>query len=620
MMADSGKTKKKNRDRIGVILYIAYLLLLAASVLLIVRIAGIQLFYHPDPKIESALTPPVTKAIIDPARGNILDCKGRLLAMTCPSYQIFMDCTVLKGQSEEKEAEWLRKAGKLSHSLAATFGDKTAEQYYSLIREGRRNNKKYMRIGHSVDRNTYNRILTFPLFEEGRYKSGLIVEREYVRKYPYGSLAYRTIGFVRNNKDSEVTNNHIGIEGRYNHELHGTTGVEYYRRTDHGKIRDNDSTFIKAEDGRDVRITIDIDCQEMADRALREQLEGKDEIEGACLVLMEVSTGAIRAMVNLKRDPVTGALGEEMNYAVGRKIEPGSVFKTVTLMSVLSDGYVKSLEETMPATNGHVAGTNINDQHIPEFAAKHHTDEISIIDGFKISSNYVFAKLAVDNYGKRQSKFIGNIYSYKLGETFDFDLEGLATPTIPSKGEKNLHYNDLGRLGFGYISEETPLHMLTFYNAIANKGRMMKPYLVEDIEKNGEVVSRRGPSVLNASICSAAVADTLNRALLAVTEDGTAKWSLMGVKCPVAGKTGTSFGTFPGGGYSDQEGRCRYQGTFVGYFPADNPQYTVISCVYSNPTHNSYQGGGIPARAIKTVINSLYNTDPRFQSVLTKKK
>ena len=639
---------RKNRERISVILYTLYLLLLAGAVVLILRIIGIQLFFNPDEKIKDALTPAVTTKVIDPERGNIIDCEGRLLALTTPTYQIYMDCTVMKDEftakmngkierakddklkiqaardeAQKKEEEWLSKARALSEELAKIFPGKSADSIYQTIRDGRNNNRRYVKIGTPVDRNTRNAIMEFPLVREGRYKSGIIFEQDYVRKYPYGKLARRTIGFVRNNK-SDVGNTHIGLEGKFDHILHGTNGREYLRATDHGLMRDNDSAYVKAVDGLDVRTTLNIDFQDIADRALREQIEPEEDLEGACLVLMDVKTGAIRAMVNLVRDVAgAGTFEEIQNLAIGRKCEPGSVFKTVTLMSVLNDGFIKSLEETLPATNGHVEGTSINDAHIPDFVRNHGgVKEISIIDGFKISSNYVFATLAVKNYGKhgntdKTKQFLQNIYTYKLGEAYDFDLDGMLTPTIPSPESRYWTNTDLGSIGFGYSTSETPMHILTFYNAIANKGRMMKPYLVEDIEKDGSVVDTRGPSVLNSAICSKAVADTITRALRAVTEEGTAK-RLKDAKCNVAGKTGTSFGTYENGKYEDELGRRKYQGTFVGFFPSEDPQYSVICTVYSKPTSKQFQGGGIPARAIKTLIDGLYNIDPRFQTVLEK--
>jgi cell division protein FtsI (penicillin-binding protein 3) len=619
------KTPKK-RDRIGLILYLLYVLLLIAAVLLILRLLFIQAVWRPEPKIADALTPSNTVSYIEPARGNILDSEGRLLAISCPIYQFYMDCTVLKEtNTPEQEQKWLDKARELAGGLAVEFPGKSADEYYKLIRDSRAAGKKYVKIGSPVDRNAYNRIINLPLFREGRYRSGMIVEQEQIRQYPYGKLARRTIGFVRNNK-SEVTNTHIGLEGKFDYVLHGQEGKEWMRVTDYGRVRNSDSAYVRAVDGNDLRITLNIDYQDIADKALRAEITEEQDLEGACLVLMEVGTGAIRAMVNLVREDGDGPFEEIQNLAIGRKGEPGSVFKTVTLMSVLNDGYIKSLEETLPATNGNVAGTSIKDAHIPDYVRQHHTNRISILDGFKISSNYVFATLAVKNYGidktkgrgkglEKTERFLQNIYNYKLGEAFAFDLDGLQTPTIPNPSTRYWTDTDLGSIGFGYSTEETPLHILTFYNAIANKGRMMKPYLVEDIEKDGVVTERRGPGVLNAAVCSKAVADTITRALKAVTEDGTAK-RLKDAKCAVAGKTGTSFGTFPNGQYQDANGRRKYQGTFVGFFPADAPQYSVICVVYSKPTGKQFQGGGIPARAIRTVVDQLYNIDPCFRTEL----
>ena len=609
MANEAGNIKK--RDRIGVTLYVVYLLLLIGAVAIVSKIIYIQI-EKPNPKIVEALTPASIEKSIEPKRGRIFDSQGRILAISCPEYQFYIDCTVMKAESDtsKQEREWHKKAQALADGLAREFGDKSSSAYYKSLADGRRKGKKYLKLGKRVDHNTYKRLMELPLFNEGRFRGGVIVERENIRRYPYGELARRTIGFVRNNK-SQVTNTHIGIEGKFDYILHGTEGVEYLRTTDYGRVLNSDSTVRAAIDGKDIITTLNIDYQDIADKALREQIEGEDALEGACLVLMETKTGAIRAMVNLVRDADSGRFGEIQNYAVGRKAEPGSVFKTVTLMSVLNDGYIKSLDETLPAKNGHVEGTSINDAHIPNFARQHHTDRISVLDGFKISSNYVFATLAVKYYGKRDGydgtdKFLSNIYNYKLGEAFDFDLDGLQTPTIPSPKTRYWTNTDLGSIAFGYSTEETPLHILTFYNAIANKGKMMKPYLVN------------GPGILNSAVCSRAVADTLTRALKAVTEEGTAR-RLKGAKCSVAGKTGTSFGTYANGKYVDEHGRRKYQGTFVGFFPAENPQYSIISVVYSKPTNKSFQGGGIPAKAIRTVIDRIYDIDPFFQEDINKK-
>lgn len=600
-MTEGQKQTGKKRDRIGLILYVMYLALLCASVLLIGKIIYMQVFWKPEEKIAGPLKPRNTKKVLEPVRGNILDSKGRLLAMTYPVYIIHMDCTV------GKTSEWQEKAKALSYGLAEIFPEKTADQFYRMMRDGRAGNQRYLSIGKPVDRKTLNKIKALPLFKEGKNKGGLIVEQKNTRRYPYGELARRTIGFVRESNPG-VSNNLVGIEGKFNDVLHGKDGREWFRMTDKGKIvRNFDSTYVKAEDGEDIVTTLDIDYQDMADKVLRAQIEDEADIEGACLVLMEVKTGAIRVMVNLKRDSRTGKFGEIENMAVGRRHEPGSVFKTVTLTSVLSDHFIDSLDTRIPTNHGIIKAAKVDDAHIRDHEKKDKTDYITVLDGFKISSNYVFAKLALDYYGDEPEKLMKKIKGFRLTEKFDFDIDGLQTPNIPNPS----HVTDLARLGYGYFTELTPLHVLTFYNAIAGKGRMMKPYLVN------------GPEVLDNSICSKAVADTLVRALLAVTEDGTAKWSLRGCKTSVAGKTGTSFGTFPkdqrgADPYHDPSGRRKYQGTFVGFFPAEDPQYSVISTVYSYPTSRSYQGGGIPARAIKALIDYIYTIDPYWQKPLEK--
>ena len=623
MMEANNGIVKKNRDRIGVILYVVYVLLLAASVLLFVKIVGIQILFKPDAKIQRALTPASRARSIEPVRGNIIDCEGRLLAMSCPTYQIAMDCTVMREEfakdqkhGAEREAEWQQKARALSVELAKVFPEKSADEYWRLIINGRSGGKKYLRLGKPVDRNVYNKVCTFPLFKEGKYKGGLIAEQQNIRIYPYGKLARRTIGFVRNNR-SDVGNTHVGLEGKYDQVLHGREGKEWTKLTDAGRVLDNDSTKTRPQDGKDIRTTLNIDYQDIAWRALYNEIKEEADLEGACLVLMESSTGAIRSMVNLYRDAGASDFEEVSNLAIGRAMEPGSVFKTVTLMQVLSDGHIKSLEETIPTNHGVIKGVKINpDVHIMDYERINHTSSISILDGFKMSSNYVFGTLAVSNYAKKPMRFIENIHSYKLGDAFDFDLAGLATPTIPSPKDKNRYWSlsDLAVMGYGYGTRETPMHILCFYNAIANKGKMMKPYLVEDIEQNGIVINKYGPALMS-TVCSKAVADTITRALKAVTEEGTAR-RLKDAKLTVAGKTGTSFGTYAGGGYTDEYGRHKYQGTFVGFFPAEDPRYSVICTVFSKPTSKQFQGGGIPARAIKALVNELYNIDPAFRPTL----
>ncbi|MBO4263910.1 MAG: hypothetical protein J5871_04450, partial [Bacteroidales bacterium] len=395
----SQQSDHTGRDPVGFVLYVVYVLLLGASLLVLGRIVYIQTVWVPNEKIRTALVGKSSQARdLLPSRGNIYDCKGRLLAMSSPMYQFGIDCTVMKDayallgpeEQKQKEAEWDAKARALADALPAFFPEKTAAQYLEEFRSARRNGKKYLPLGKKkVDYYTRCSLLKLPLLSEAPTRGGRCEAREENRLYPYGKLARRTIGFVRSNRLQDVSNNHVGLEGKYNHELHGQEGVEWLRKTDAGHVHDYDKPFEMAVDGQHLHTTLDIDYQDLADGALRDLIADEQDLDGGCLVLMEVKTGAIRAMVNLSR---TGseAFDEVANIAIGRRQEPGSVFKTVTLMSVLSDGYVRRLDETIPTNHGWVSGTKIKqDTHIPDYERNHKTNRISIYDGFKMSSNYV---------------------------------------------------------------------------------------------------------------------------------------------------------------------------------------------------------------------------------------
>lgn len=613
------------KDRAGTYLFVIYIICLLFSLVLIGRLFYIQFIFKPDPDLEKYFTPQSRKEVTEPVRGSILACDGRLLASSAPMYQIYMDCTVMKDAYEsyrneekgrEKEREWLGKARQLSERLAETYGDKTAREYYEMIASGRRNGRKYVRIGGQIDHGQLQEIKEFPLFNEGQNRGGIIVERYDTRQYPYGSLARRVIGYVKDNRSDG--NNRIGIEGRYNYVLHGKEGVEWLRITDGMKrIPDYDSTSVKAENGLDVRTTLDIDIQDIADRALRQNIGDNPDIEGGCAIVMDVETGAIRAMVNLRRDS-EGNLGETYNYAIGRAGDPGSVFKLTTLMTLLEDGKV-TLDTEVPTFKGRWSW---HGERLPaDTYLKDKGEYITVADGLKISSNHVFRYLACENYGEdaeSERRFIEKLYEYKMNENFEFDLEGLAAPVIPAPGTDRWSGTALPSIAIGYSVLETPLHILMFYNGIANNGKLMKPYLVEALERNGKTVKRMGAEVLNGSICSKATADTLTRALELVVQEGTGR-RLKGARCTVAGKTGTAqipFVTEVGGKartvYKDRDGRKQHQGTFVGFFPADDPKYTAIVVVYSRLSVKDLYGGSIPAATFREITDNIYSLSPEW--------
>ncbi|MGM9737784.1 MAG: penicillin-binding protein [Candidatus Cryptobacteroides sp.] len=602
----------------GVKVWILYVLFILASCAVIVSVLMIQ--YGPEEPEMDIFRSSSHKTTLRPARGSIMARDGQLLAVTVPMYQISMDCRVCKEdfrsrkKADSLEQDWRNKAALLSKGLSVIYGTKSPSEWCREILRARDNNSRPIVIGGLIDHETLQKVKALPLFNEGSNKGGIIIDRKDKRKYPYGDLAVRTIGSI-NDKNAERGRQYIGIEGSYDYYLHGEEGFKWMKQSDgRQKIQDKDSSWTKAKDGFDVRTTLDIDYQDIADNALRDAIAENMKIEGGCAVVMEVKTGAVRAMVNLQRDSVTKRLSETYNMAVGRLGEPGSVFKTAVLMSLMEDRKVK-LSTMIPTNGGRVPGFKTIDEHVYAYERQGHK-QMSVLHGYEISSNYIFRKLAMDNYGDNPQKLIDNLYMYKLGEAFDFDLQGFKTPSLPSPKSGEWSVTSLGSVAIGYFVSETPLHILTLYNAIANRGRMMKPYLVESIEKDGDVRIKKGPSVLNAAVCSPDVSDSLAYALSKITQDGTAK-RLKNARATVAGKTGTArialdkkkYKVKPGDPYEDIQGRRQYQATMVGFFPADNPKYSAIVTIYSYLSDEVFYGGTLPALVFKDIVDNIYVLD-----------
>ena len=523
-----------------------------------------------------------------------------------------------KEKGAAKEKEWIQKAQQLAKELPGALPEdgKNSAYYSDLILTGRRNKSRYVPITKGIDHGKLLELKTLSLFSEGRNKSGMIVEKVDTRQYPYDGLARRVIGYVRNNSDTNAL--HIGIEGKYNHYLHGKKGLEWMKITD-GKdmIQNMDSSVVAVENGLDVRTTLDINIQDIADKALRRNMADEEDIVGGCVVVMDVETGAIRAMVNLQKDK-RGEFREVFNMAAGRPAEPGSVFKAVTMTTLLEDGKIE-LEDKIATNHGVMSDMpKVNrDEYITSYERNNNASSISIIDGFKISSNYVFRRLVKDNYGEKPEKFIDRLHQYNFGEAYDFELKeaGSAKPRIPDPQSAGWTIYDLVSVAIGYSVRVTPLQVATFYNAIANKGKMMKPYVVESIERDGRVTKQFKPVILNGSICSKATADTLTRALKMVTLEGTAS-RLKNARCTVAGKTGTSRMHLTNeeragskDPYSDINGRKKHQATFVGFFPAEKPKYTAIVVVYTGLMSNNVYGGKIPALTFKEIVDGIWSYD-----------
>ena len=622
-----GQDIHKKQDWISILLWVFYCVFLALSIAIICKMINIQFVWEPDPEYVRYFQPKHEQVITKPERGTILDRNGKLLAISTPMYNINMDCTVRKDEfakvkdprkRDSLENDWKRKAKLLSQELPKVLAKdgRNADYYYNLIvthRDSNLKGRKNVLISRNVDHQTYLKLKTLPLFNEGQFKSGMIKTEIETRQYPYGELAGRVIGDVRINKDNPEESRFMGIEGQYDYILRGKDGSQWMKRTDKGLIVDQDSAIVAVQHGQDIRTTIDIDIQDIADRALRRYITDDERIEGGCVVVMDVKTGAIRAMVNLLKNS-KDVLGENFNMAIGRPGEPGSIFKAATLATLLEDGHV-TLETEIPTNHGRMSDLpKINDdQYIKDWEKKHNTKTIKVLDGFKISSNYVFRRLVIDNYKDNPQDFTNRLYDYRLNDSYTFDLKepGGTSSRIQQPSSKY----DLASTAIGYSIMETPLNMLTFYNAIANNGKLMKPYLIESYETDGRVDKKFSPEVLNGSIVSKATADTLTRALKMVTLEGTAT-RLKNAKCVVAGKTGTAWTVLrpdekpqKGKPFESINGEKKYQATFVGFFPADEPKYSAIVVVYTKLTRGSVYGGVIPAMTFKEIVDNLWSLD-----------
>jgi cell division protein FtsI (penicillin-binding protein 3) len=537
---------------------------------------------------------------IEAQRGSILSTDGRLLATSIPYYQIRMDCVF------PSDTTINNNLSVLSDSLSKFFGDKSASEYKKDILKARNAGNRYKSLGNRlVDHSELLRIKKFPLFRLKGNKGGLVIEQKNIRTYPYGTLARRTIGYINSEGVS------VGIEGRYDFALKGVNGRQTVQKLLGGEWMpvDIDNTILP-EDGNDVRTTIDANLQEVAEQALKEQLSINDVFEGATAIVMEVKTGAIRAIANQRRKK-DGTFDEIYNYAIGDATEPGSTFKLASLVVFLEDNKV-NLNTMVDAGNGSW-----------KYSVKTYTDvtaggygNVTVQQAFEHSSNVAFAKLAVQHYANDEKSFVDRIHSMKLMEHFNLDVSGEGRATIFTPEEKQ-YWSKLAlpSMAIGYGVKVTPLHTLTFYNAIANDGKMMKPYFIESFERGGKIVKQFEPQELSGSICSKKTVKEVQKALRGVVENGTAK-AFNDYRYKISGKTGTARIVMGKSGYEDENGFKRHQASFAGYFPSDNPRYSVIVVFYTNKTKENFYGAGWAAPVFKKIADRVYESTPDWNHPL----
>ena len=524
-------------------------------------------------------------------RGDILADDGRLLASSVPYYSIYMD-TRSSGMSSEV---WSGGIDGLCTGLARYAGERSPQEWKTVLVNARKKGDRYLLVKRKVDYETLTKIRDLPIFSEGQYKGGMITTAENKRILPNSDLALRTIGYL--NQGTEGTE--VGIEGAFEKELAGKNGLMVKQRLTGGDwIPVEEANSVDSKDGYDVVSTIDIDLQDVATTALRAQLV-KNNADHGCAVLMEVATGDIRAIANLDKGD-DGDYHEAYNFAVGESTEPGSTFKLASLMVAMEDGEIDT-NTIVDTGNGTVKFYNKvirdhDDQGMGKITAKQVLEK---------SSNVGTAKLIYEHYKDNPRRFVDRLYAMRLNQKLDLQIKGEGAPLIRYPGDKLWSGISLPMMSHGYEVQLTPLQILTFYNAVANDGRMMKPRFVTEIRHNGSVIKSFGTEVIINSIASRTTIRKAKKMLEGVVEEGTAK-NLKDADYKIAGKTGTAQIANEKFGYKTGS-RISYQASFVGYFPAENPLFSCI-VVVSAPSNSIYYGNVVAGPVFKEISDKVYST------------
>lgn len=532
---------------------------------------------------------------IVPNRGDICSYDGRVLATSVPYFEIRMD---LRAAGITNEI-FYEKIDSLSVCLSRFYGDKSSKAYRSELVNARKSgrNRRFFPIGdRDIDYVELQKVKKFPLFRLGLNKGGFIPVQVNRRILPHQTLAARTIGTVN---DGGVA---VGIEGAFDYALKGRTGISLLQRVPGNTWVDvNSPNQVDPEDGLDVITTLDVDLQDLAENALHKQLD-KHGAGWGTVILMEVKTGEIKAIANLKRDE-DGVYSEAYNYAIGESAEPGSTFKIASLIALLEDGYIK-LDDIINTGKGKM---QIHDRTLTDADEKGH-GKLTAKQVFELSSNIGVAKMMMKYYTGKEEDFIDRLYKMKLNQPLNLEIQGEVAPYIKYPHDKYWSGLSLPMMSIGYEIKITPLQILAFYNAIANDGTMVKPHLIKALLKHGEIVQTFSPDVICSSICSSSTLSKVREVLEGVVEEGTAT-NLRNPRYKIAGKTGTA--QIAKGKHGYKSGGLSYRASFVGYFPADDPKYSCI-VVVNSPSKSVYYGNVVAGPIFKEISDKVFATSSEW--------
>lgn len=533
---------------------------------------------------------------ITPTRGNILSCDGKLMASSLPEFEIFMDFKTLHDAGTD--TLWRENIDAIATGLNNIFPERSAHDFKTYLEEGRAKQSRYWPIWPKrIDYNTLCDVRALPVFNmKSKYRSGFIFKEYNARKHPYGSLALRTIGDLFGKKDSAI----CGIELSFDRELRGIDGVKHRRKILNKYL---DIIDTPPTDGLDVVTTIDVGIQDLAERALVQELKEPD-VHGdvGVAIVMEVATGDIKAIVNMEKCG-DGEYRERKNHAVSDLMEPGSVFKTASIMVALDDGVVDTTARVETAGGvWPMYGREMRDHNWRRGGY----GMLTLPQTLMMSSNIGVSRIIDDHYRNCPEKYVEGIHRLGLADDLKLPIAGSSPAKIrmPKKDKRGKQYVNWSKttlpwMSIGYETQVPPISTVTFYNAIANNGKMMRPRLVKAVMKDGEVIKEFPPVVMRSSICKSKTLGEIQTILEHVVSQGLGKRA-GSPSFKVAGKTGTAQ-VAKGGGY--KMGTVHYLLSFAGYFPADAPRYSCIVCIQKSGLPAS--GGGMSGKVFHDIAEGI---------------
>ncbi len=534
-----------------------------------------------------------------PRRGEILDANYNPMVTSVSFYDIHMDPTVVDKKLFDEGIN------ELAQGLSEMYPTRSASEWERYIRSARSQKKRYLLIRRKATIEEKKQLASLPIFNKGRLKGGLIDSEEtIVRKRPHGELLKRTLGYYRP-KEGRVGELRVGIEGAFNDYLAGEYGEEIEQKYGNG-WKKTGQIIRESVEGANVVTSIDLEIQEVAHTELERQLRNQEAKHGSVIV-MDVKTGFVKAMVSLTKAN-DGNYYEIFNHAIGTKEVPGSTFKLASLMALLEDGKVKITDEVNASGEYHFFDRVMKD-HDGGYG------KITIQQAFEKSSN-VFTKIVYNAYKGNSEAFVNRLRSFGLADSLGLDIKGEVKPTMYYPKHPNWSGVSLPWMSVGYEVQQTPMQTLAFYNAVANNGKYVKPQFVTEVRRGQEVVKKFEPVVLREQICKESTLRILKMCLEGVMTNGTGR-ALKSSYFTTAGKTGTARILNADNTYGDK-GSYKYQASFVGYFPADEPMYSCI-VVISEPKSEIY-GARVSGTVFAAIANKVYASSLKYHEAINEKK